>query len=144
MSDSADHSRFIAALIGPTVMAVGLSMLMNPGLIAGLAADITDSPGLMMTSGVLAMLLGLAILKSHNRWKGWPLAVTLFGCLAVIGGILRIVTPDFVSSLAQEAGQVPGGGLAPFAGGVFLLIGAFFTWQGWLAGFVAPHVPETE
>ena len=58
--------------------------------------------------------------------------------------MLRIVVPDFIASLALEAGQVPGGGLAPFAGAVFILIGAFFTWQGWLAAFVSPPAPETE
>lgn len=139
-----NHSRFIAALIGPVVMAVGLSMLMNPGLVAALADDIAASPALMMTSGVIAMLLGLAIVKSHNVWKGWPLAVTLVGWLAVIGGLLRMVVPDFVSSLAREAAMIPGGGLAPFAGGAFLLIGAFFTWQGWLFAFVSAPAPDTE
>lgn len=138
------HSRFIAALIGPVVMAVGLSMLMNPGLVAGLAADVAASPALMITTGIIIMLLGLAIVKSHNVWKGWPLAVTLVGWLAVFGGMLRIVVPDFIASLALEAGQVPGGGLAPFAGAVFILIGAFFTWQGWLAAFVSPPAPEAE
>jgi len=144
MDDSRAHSRFIAALIGPTVMAVGLSLLMNPGLVATLAADLKDSPALMITSGILAMLLGLAIVRSHNLWKGWPVAVTLVGWLAVFGGLLRVVVPDFVISLATEAGMVPGGGLAPWAAAVFLIVGAFFTWQGWLAALVAHPVPETE
>jgi len=141
--DPRAHSRFIAALIGPVVMAVGLSMLMNPGIVAALSDDIAASPALMMTSGVIAMLLGLAIVKSHNRWKGWPLAVTLVGWIAVIGGLLRVAVPDFVISLAREAALVPGEGLAPFAGAAFLAVGAFFTWQGWLAEFVSGPAPAS-
>ena len=143
MHDSREHSRFIAALIGPTCMAVGLSLLMNPGLVAALAADLASSPALMITSGILAMLLGLAIVKSHNVWRGWPLAVTLIGWIAVLGGMLRVVTPDFVNSLAQEAGMVSGQGLAPFAAAAFLVIGGFFTWQGWVSPFLASPDSET-
>lgn len=142
--DPRAHSRFIAALIGPTALAVGLSLLMNPGLIASLAADLAASPALMITSGILALLMGLAIVKSHNVWSGWPLAVTVMGWLAVFGGVMRIVVPDFVISLAEEAGQVSGAGLAPWAACGFLIAGAFFTWQGWLAGFVASPAPKTE
>ncbi len=133
-----DHSRFIAALIGPIMIAVGLALLLNPGLIAALATDLSESPALLITSGVLSLLGGLAIVKSHNVWKGWPIAVTLFGWLAVIGGAMRIMLPDVVAGIATGLGGVPGEGLAPFAAGVILIFACFFTWQGWLHGFANP------
>lgn len=125
-----DHSRFIASLAGPILVAIAVSLLLNPGLVAGLAADIASSPAILMVSGMAAMLLGLLIVRTHNVWKGWPIAVTLFGWAALLGGAVRIIFPQWVGEVSLAVGQA-NSGVSPIAGGVALLIGLFFTWQGW-------------
>ena len=124
------HSRFIASLIGPIVVAVGLSLLLNPGLAIGIAADLASSPSLMIVSGMAAMLLGLLIVRTHNVWRGWPITVTLFGWVCVIGGAFRILLPDVAADMATVV-AAPHEGLTPFAGGAAILVGLFFAWQGW-------------
>ena len=125
-----NHSRFIASLIGPIVTAVGVSLLLNPGLVAGIARDLASSPSLMIVSGMAAMLLGLMIVRSHNVWRGWPIAVTLFGWACVLGGAFRILLPDVAAGMATAV-AAPHQGLAPIAGGVAILVGLVFAWQGW-------------
>lgn len=112
------------------MVAVGLSLLLNPGLVAGIAADLVSSPSLMIVSGMAAMLLGLLIVRTHNVWRGWPITVTLFGWVALVGGAFRILLPDVAASMATAV-AAPHQGLAPFAGGAAILVGLFFAWQGW-------------
>ena len=112
------------------MVAVGVSLLLNPGLVAGIVADLASSPSLMIVSGMAAMLLGLLIVRTHNVWRGWPITVTLFGWAALIGGAFRILLPDVAASMATAVGG-PQQGLAPFAGGAAILVGLFFSWQGW-------------
>ncbi len=51
---------------------------------------------------VLALLAGLAIVNTHNLWvAGWPVIITIFGWLAVVGGIIRIGFPGIVKAIAE-------------------------------------------
>ena len=49
-----------------------------------------------------ALLAGLVIVNTHNLWVAdWPVIITIFGWLAVVGGIIRIALPDTVKSIAE-------------------------------------------
>jgi len=113
------------------VTAVGISLLLNPGLVVAITTDLAHSRALLIVTGMAAMLLGLLIVRTHNVWRGWPITVTVFGWLALIGGAIRVLFPDAVAQLSTMVGETHQG-LAPFAGGFALLVGLFFTWQGWL------------
>ena len=76
------------------------------------------------------MLGGLAIVRLHNVWTGgWEVIVTIFGWLATIGGLVRILWPRQMSDLAAGAAGTS------FPITVFallpLVLGAYLTWQGW-------------
>jgi hypothetical protein len=50
--------------------------------------------GLILISGDISLIAGLAILIGHPIWVWeWPLVITLLGLLMVIRGILRIGYP---------------------------------------------------
>ena len=64
---------------------------------------------LIYLSGVLSLLAGLAIVIAHNRWSGgWPVIITVLGWLMVIGGVIRIVVPQVMQTVAATiyAGRV--------------------------------------
>jgi hypothetical protein len=68
-------SKTIAGLIGPTLVAIAASMLLNIGSFPALAEQVSRDPALIFVSGILLFVAGLAIVRVHNRWtNGWPVA----------------------------------------------------------------------
>ncbi|MFX9020105.1 hypothetical protein ABTN35_21030, partial [Acinetobacter baumannii] len=61
-------SRFIAGLIGPVLLALGCSMLLNRELAPAIAAEIAGSKGLIVFSGICLLVAGLAIIQCHATW----------------------------------------------------------------------------
>ncbi|SDH07615.1 hypothetical protein SAMN05216338_100564 [Bradyrhizobium sp. Rc2d] len=66
-------SKTIAGLIGPTLVAIAAGMLLNIGSFPELAEQVSRDPALIFVSGILLFVVGLAIVRAHNRWtKEWP------------------------------------------------------------------------
>lgn len=97
-----DRSKFIASLAGPVFLALGLSMLLNRDLFPAIAQQISASYPLIIVSGALTLVAGLAILRVHNDWAGWHSVVTLLGWLLVLGGALRILMPRQLATIASN------------------------------------------
>ncbi len=95
-------SLLIAKLIGPLLVLLGLTTLFNPKVLQEVGRDFLASPALIFIGGVMALLAGLAIVATHNFWvAGWPVIITLFGWLAVLGGILRIGFPTLTKRIGR-------------------------------------------
>jgi uncharacterized membrane protein HdeD (DUF308 family) len=125
-------TKMIAGLMGPTLLAIGLAMLINADNFPEMAKQIGNDPGLIFVSGILLLVAGLAIVRAHNVWSGgWRVVVTVLGWLAVIGGILRMFLPFWAASIAATLGQsstpVRIGALLPLLLGGFLTYKAFST-----------------
>jgi uncharacterized membrane protein HdeD (DUF308 family) len=125
-------TKTIAGLMGPTLLAIGLAMLINADHFPEMAKQIGNDPGLIFVSGILLLVAGLAIVRAHNVWSGgWRVVVTVLGWLAVIGGILRMFLPFWAASIAATLGQsstpVRIGALLPLLLGGFLTYKAFST-----------------
>jgi hypothetical protein len=104
-------SKSIAALIGPTLVAVALAMLFNLSFVPALARQVSEAPALIFISGLLLFVAGLAIVRAHNIWRaGWEVLVTVCGWLALIGGLSRLLFPfqfaGFASGLSESTGAV--------------------------------------
>jgi hypothetical protein len=53
-------------------------------------------------SGLLSLLAGLAIVNLHNMWRAdWRVIITVMGWLMTIGGIIRIVLPQFAVAVGS-------------------------------------------
>ena len=114
------HSVFLARLIGPIMIAVGIGVFVNGAVFRSLADEFLRSRALIYLSGLLLMTAGLAIVLTHNVWAaGWTVIITILGWLATIGGAVRIVCP--------QASEKMGGWMLKHPQG--LTIGAVF----WLA-----------
>jgi hypothetical protein len=98
-----------------------------PGLIKGMS----QVPMLIVISGYVAFVPGLAIVYFHNRWTGgWPVVITLFGWLSLVVGLIRLVFPmQLAGIMAKAAPTLPG--VLPVIGIVFLLIGGFLSFKAY-------------
>ena len=92
-------STWIAKLLGPIILLLAISMIWRPAALLALSRQfLTDKP-LILISGVLATLAGLLIVNVHNVcYWGWPVVITLFGWALLIGGSIRILSPNFSTS----------------------------------------------
>jgi uncharacterized membrane protein len=46
---------------------------------------------------------GLSIVRAHNFWtSGWLVLVTLMGWLAMLGGLFRMVAPEFAQQQTEQ------------------------------------------
>jgi hypothetical protein len=87
------NSRHIAGLIGPTIIALTISEVVNFHIWA------SNIPPVTYLNGTLLLVAGLSIVRAHNRWTvGWPVMVTLVGWVAILGGLFRMFAPE-----AQQA-----------------------------------------
>jgi hypothetical protein len=123
-------SAYIARILGPICVIIGLGLLLEGETFRAMAGEFLRSAALVYFSGVAALAVGLAILNVHHLWtRDWRSVITMFGWLAVIGGIFRILAP----TLVQEIGE---GFIAhrrwPIIGAVVTLaLGAFLAVMGY-------------
>jgi hypothetical protein len=123
-------SKSIAALVGPTLVAVAGAILLNLGPWPTLVDIGLHDPPLVFVAGFPLFVAGLAIVRAHNRWGGgWPVVVTLVGWLALIGGLSRILFLTRGASLIVRADKTPG--FLPVVAIVILAIGAFLSFKGY-------------
>ncbi len=126
-----DTSIFLAKLIGPMLMTFSAALLINQDNMRDMAADFLEHRGLIFLAGVLTLLGGLAIVITHNVWvAGWPVVITIFGWLCVIGGVFRIVFPDSVKSIGES--MLEKRGIFTVSGIVQALIGAWLCYVDYM------------
>jgi hypothetical protein len=102
-------SRMLAGLIGPTLIAIAATMVLNLGLVLALAQQASRLPPLLFVSGILLFVTGLAIARVHNIWSGgWPVLVTVLGWLAIVGGLVCMLFPTRFFWVATQFGQNTG------------------------------------
>lgn len=124
-------SIFIAKLIGPILVVAGLTTLLNPKHLEGIAREFIASPALIFIAGFITLLGGLVIINTHNVWTAnWPVLITIFGWIAIAAGILRMSFPSLVKSLGEA--MLAKRGLLGVAAAVQVALGGFFVFKGYL------------
>ena len=124
------YSEFIAGLIGPSLIAIALALLINRKAVHAMIGQISDNFAVVFLIGLLSFVAGLAIVRVHPQWDGgWKSLITAFGWLTMLGGLVRMIIPDQSAALArsfdQNAAALTGSALA------MLALGAFFTLKGY-------------
>jgi cytochrome bd-type quinol oxidase subunit 2 len=119
-------SKTIAGLIGPTLIAIAVALLLNLESFPALAESVSRDPLLIFVSGVLMFIAGLAIVRVHNRWEAdWTVLVTVLGWIALIGGLARMMFPIELAAMATKFSQDTGLIV------VLLVVGAFLSYKGY-------------
>jgi cytochrome bd-type quinol oxidase subunit 2 len=123
-------SKSIAGLIGPTLVAGAVAVLLNLRAWPALVEQGFHDPALILASGFLLFVAGLAIVRAHNRWEGgWPVLVTVIGWLGLLGGLARMLFPTRLAPIAIAAVQTTG--VLPAVAIVLLVVGAFLCFKGY-------------
>jgi len=123
---------WIARLIGPVFVAIGLGIVLNRGFYAAAVGEGVRSPVLIYLAGIASLVAGLAILNAHRTWTSdWRAIVTILGWLLVIGGVLRIVLPRITTSIATTlySGTVA----IAIVGVIVFVVGAYLSFEGYRA-----------
>jgi hypothetical protein len=127
------NSKAIAGLIGPTLIALAASLLVNLDAMMALVEPVSRDPALVLISGVISFVAGLAVVRLHNHWvRDWTLLVTIFGWLLLVGGLVRMLFPIWLAALAAKV--VTDTGFIAGEAIVLLLIGAFLSYKAYATG----------
>jgi uncharacterized protein YjeT (DUF2065 family) len=124
-------SVFLARLIGPVMLVVGLAVFANPRGFREMAEEFLASRALLFLSGLILMPAGLAIVLTHNFWTAdWRVLITLLGWLAAIGGALRLFGPLFVVKAGHAVLNKPY--FTSIAAAIWVVLGLLFCFFGYL------------
>ncbi len=123
-------SIIIARLLGSFLCVIGLSALLNPKGFKIVSQEFIETRSLIVVAGILAFIPGLAIVNFHNVWVWeWPVLITVFGWILLLGGVLRIIFYERLMRLGQKI--VPREWSLKVGGIFMLILGAFLTWKGY-------------
>jgi hypothetical protein len=96
-----DTSIFLARLIGPPLLIVGIGILINRDYYLALTRQFVGSAPLMYLGAVVGMVGGLAIILVHNIWVAdWRVLITLLGWIHVIRGAATVICPKKMTEFA--------------------------------------------
>jgi hypothetical protein len=123
------YSKLIAGLIGPLLAALGCAMLVNREMFPVIIDQISHDYGLIVLTGMLSLLAGIAIVRVHNIWSGWQIIVTLFGWLAIVGGLGRMWVPQMAGPIANTFTASPAMLIVPAV--VLLALGGFLSYKAY-------------
>ena len=124
-------SIFLARLIGPFALALGLALVFQGTGFRAFAGEFMASPALIFLSGIITLPAGLAIVLTHNVWTpDWRVVITIVGWLAVVTGAIRMIVPQQAAAKARGVIAQP---LIPKIGAaIWLAIGALLSYYGYI------------
>ena len=126
-----DTSIFLAKLVGPMMLVMGLFVVFNPERIRRVGREFLDSEALIFMSGVITLPVGLAIVVTHNVWEAnWRVLITLIGWIAVLAGIARLALPDAMKTLGEA--MLEKTFMTTVPGALMAIIGVYLSYHGYL------------
>ena len=124
-------SIFLAKLIGPFALVVGLGILINRTTMRAVADEFIRNRALIFLAGLITMPAGLAIVLTHNVWVAdWPVLITVLGWLATITGAFRLIAPQDAIRFGRRVYDQPNGPLVGAA--IWAGIGAILCFFGYV------------
>jgi hypothetical protein len=125
-------SIFLAQLIGPLALALGLGALFNREAVRAILNEFIGNRAVLFLAGLITFPAGLAIVLTHNVWvRDWPVIITIVGWLTAFSGAIRIVAPEGAINYGRRAYERPGGAL--FGAIVWLALGVILCFFGYVA-----------
>ena len=94
-------SLFIAQIIGPFYLLAGVGMLLNLEFSKRMYGEFLKNEGLFYLGGVLALLIGLIILRLQSAWTmHW--IVCVFGWISFLKGLAMTVFPTWSLGVVRK------------------------------------------
>ena len=124
-------SVFLAKLLGPFFLIVGVSVLINERTFRAIVDEFINSPALVFLSALMILPAGLAIVLTHNVWvANWPVLITLLGWLTIVSGALRLLLPRQAMDMGRKISAKPN--VFYLSAGIWLLVGAVLCFFGYV------------
>jgi len=94
---------YLSRLIGLYCVFISISMATHKEATVTTVNALSHNPPLLLMSGVIALVAGLAIVLGHNIWSGGalPVIVTLVGWVALIKGLLLLFLAPVAAGLTE-------------------------------------------
>src|SRR5258708_20369207 len=96
---------FLARLIGLFAILVSLSMVVHKRLMVETTTALLRNAPLLLITGMVGLVAGLAMVLSHNVWSGGalPVVVTLSGWIILVRSlILLLLSPEVKARLYER------------------------------------------
>jgi hypothetical protein len=122
---------FLSKLFGLYCLVIACAMITHREFTLGAVAALLRDPALLYVLGVLLLFAGLAMVLTHNTWRGGPVTVivTLIGWLTLLKGVAFVgLLPVSVNNLYLV--QLRFEQLYYFYAVVTLAVGAYLTYSG--------------
>ncbi|MGB0961340.1 MAG: hypothetical protein ACPGVY_01435 [Mycobacterium sp.] len=138
---SQTRTRMFCRVIGPYIVIACVAAVVRASDMQALFSELDANSMVSWLSGVLALLFGLVVVAFHPYWRGAAaIIVSVVGWLAVLEGLLYLVFPTPVVSLAD--GMIGAQALWVAFCIVFSLVGLYLTYVGWAPTATEPTSPD--
>lgn len=85
---------FLSKLIGLYAVAIAIALVVNRPMMDAAVTGLYQNSSAVLTYGVIALGVGLAIVLGHNVWFGAPaIIVTIIGWLSLLKGLALLLLP---------------------------------------------------
>ena len=93
---------FIAQILGFTLIIVALSLLVNSERTKNVI-KLAKNDSFLFYLGVVRVFLGVVMLLHYNTWGfSWKVAITIFGWLLLLSGVLLLYLPHIAIKLITK------------------------------------------
>jgi hypothetical protein len=128
------RTRFLARLFGLFLLCLAVPMAVNRGEALTAIGAIVRAPDLLFTYGMIALVIGLSIVLTHNVWKGGavPVIVSAVGWLMLARAVVLLFLPVRMVGRLYDAVR-----FADLYYGyvvVILVLGLYLTYSGFRGG----------
>jgi hypothetical protein len=125
---------YLSRLLGVFLLVLAAGEITQRATLAATAVELVNSPALLLISGMLTLVAGLAVVLGHNVWHGGAMAVvvTVLGWLLLLKGVALVVIPPTAwGGIVQASHFVD---LYGWYGVLPLVLGGYLTVAGFSAG----------
>lgn len=124
-------TNFLASALGWYLVIMSLLLLARREVVVTAMRELMGQRAAMLVVGIITLIIGLLMVLSHNVWvMGWPVIVTVFAWLILIGGLFRLYCPDTVykvwNKMINKSEVFITSGVITLVIGLFLLYKVYF------------------
>ena len=121
-------TNFLATVLGWYLVVMSLLLLIRREIVVSSMKEMMGQRSVMLVVGIITFIIGLLMVISHNIWvMGWPVIVTVFAWLILIGGLFRLFCPDTVYKIWSKTIDKPEKMI--ICGVITLIIGLFLLYK---------------
>jgi len=90
-------SIFIAQLLGPMFVVLGVALLAKPQMFRTILPEFIGSPTWLYLAGFIGLVAGITLVLTHNVWVlDWRLIITVIGWLTLARALITIFQPQWI------------------------------------------------